>query len=44
MRKAIETPDRVYIFMEYCNGGDLKQLLELKDWDIQHSTVHQIMR
>ena len=24
MRRAIETPDKFYIFMEYCNGGDLR--------------------
>jgi len=34
IRKAIETPDNFYIFMEYCNGGDLKALMEAKKWKI----------
>ena len=33
-RKAFELPERFYIFLEYCNGGDLKQLLEAKKWNI----------
>jgi len=44
LRKAIEAPDKFYIFMEYCNGGDLKELFEAKDWDVPHSIVHRIMR
>jgi hypothetical protein len=30
MRKAIKTDSRYYIFMEYCNGSDLKEIMELK--------------
>ena len=30
MRKAIKTDSRYYIFMEYCNGSDLKEVMELK--------------
>ena len=44
LRKAIEVPDKFYIFMEYCNGGDLKELFEAKDWDVPHHIVHKIMR
>jgi len=32
LRKAIELPERFYIFMEYCNGCDLRELFEAKDW------------
>lgn len=31
MRKAIKTDSRFYIFMELCNGGDLKELMQLKN-------------
>jgi len=44
VRKAIELPERFYIFMEYCNGGDLKDLLEAKDWKLPYSVIHKIMR
>ena len=30
MRKAIKTDARYYIFMELCNGSDLKEVMELK--------------
>ena len=29
-RKAFELPERFYIFLEYCNGCDLKELFEAK--------------
>jgi hypothetical protein len=32
MRKAIKTEAHYYIFMEHCNGGDIKELMELKNW------------
>ena len=43
MKKAIETTDRFYIFMEYCNGGDLKELMEAKNWDVHPSIIQRIM-
>ena len=30
--------------MEYCNGGDLKELLEAKKWDVHNETVHKIAK
>jgi len=30
MRKAIKTDARYYIFMEFCNGSDLKEIMEHK--------------
>ena len=39
-RKAYELPDRFYIFLEYCNGGDLKELFEAKQWDVPNSVIH----
>ena len=44
IKKAIETKDRYYIFMEYCNGGDLKDLLEAKNYNIPFVVIHKIMR
>ena len=43
-KKAIEAPDRFYIFMEYANGGDLKELFEAKNYEISFKTIHKIMR
>mmetsp|Transcript_4770 Transcript_4770/g.8171 ORF Transcript_4770/g.8171 Transcript_4770/m.8171 type:complete len:267 (+) Transcript_4770:347-1147(+) len=43
MRKAIKTDSRYYIFMEYCNGSDLKEVMELKNYRIDPSTVQKIM-
>ena len=43
-RKAIELPSRFYIFIEYCNGGDLRELFEAKDWKIPHRVIQKIMR
>jgi hypothetical protein len=39
MRKAIKTDARYYMFIEFCNGGDLKELMELKDWKIDPSVI-----
>ena len=44
VRKAIETPDRFYIFMEYCNAGDLKDLFDAKNWNVSFTIIHKIMR
>jgi len=39
MRKAIKTDSRFYIFMEYCNGSDLKELMELKSWNLEPEVI-----
>ena len=43
-RKAIEAPERFYIFMEYCNGGDLKDLFEAKNYEVSFHIIQKIMR
>lgn len=44
MRKAIKTDARYYIFMELCNGNDLKEVMDLKNNKISPSIVQTIMR
>ena len=39
MRKAIKTDARYYIFMEFCNGSDLKELMEVKKWKITPNII-----
>ena len=39
VRKAIEAPDTYYIFMEYCNGGDLRDLFEAKDYNVSFKVI-----
>ena len=43
MRKAIKTDSRYYIFMEYCNGSDLKEIMELKQQKLGPSVIQTIM-
>lgn len=43
MRKAIKTDSRYYIFMEFCNGSDLKEIMELKKYHIDPSIIQKIM-
>ena len=43
MKKAIKTDARYYIFMEYCNGSDLKDVMELRNYKISPTTVQKIM-
>jgi serine/threonine protein kinase len=43
MRKAIKTDSRYYIFMELCNGSDLKEVMELKKYILKPETVQKIM-
>ena len=43
MIKAIKTDSRYYIFIEFCNGGDLKELMELKQWKVAPEVIHRIM-
>ena len=43
MRKAIKTDSRYYIFMEYCNGSDLKELMELKRWKVSPQVIQKIL-
>lgn len=35
IEEAIKTDSRWYIFMEFCNGHDLKELLEAKKWKLE---------
>ena len=44
MRKAIKTDARYYIFMEFCNGSDLKELMELRSWKVSPSVIQVIMK
>ena len=39
MKKAVETDDKFYIFMEYCNGCELKELLEGKNYNIDGNVI-----
>ena len=39
LRKAIETPDKFYCFLEYCNGGDLKELMDAKNWKVPQVSI-----
>ena len=43
MRKAIKTDSRYYIFMEFCNGSDLKEMMELKRWKVPPAVIQQIV-
>ena len=43
MRKAIKTDSRYYIFMEFCNGSDLKEVMELKKYKIEPKVIQRIM-
>ena len=40
MHKAIKTDSRYYIFIEYCNGGDMKELLKLKEFNVGPGVTH----
>ena len=43
LKKAIKTDSRYYIFMEYCNGTDMKELFELKHWKLDPHVIQKIM-
>ena len=44
LKKAIKTDARYYMFMEYCNGGDLKDLMEIKKWSLSCEIIQTIMK
>ena len=44
MRKAIKTEARYYIFMEFCNGSDLKEVMEHKKNSISPQVIQMIMQ
>jgi serine/threonine protein kinase len=44
MKKAIKTDARYYIFMEFCNGHDLKEIMEMKLWKLDPTIVQKIMQ
>ena len=43
MKKAIKTESRFYIFIELCNGGDMKDMMEIKNWQIYPDNVQKVM-
>lgn len=43
LKKAIKTDARYYIFMEFCNGSDLKDVMETRQWAISPSAIQKIM-
>lgn len=43
MRKAIRTDSRYYIFTEFCNGSDLKEMMELKHWKVPPAAIQRIV-
>ena len=40
---TVKTPKNYYIFLELCNGGDLKVLMEAKDWKLSPNVIRKIM-
>lgn len=44
LRKAIKTDSRYYMFMDYCNGGDMKDLMELKKFVVDPKVIQKIMQ
>lgn len=44
LRKAIKTDSRYFMFMEYCNGGNLTELMELKKYDVDPRVINMIMK
>ena len=43
LTKAIKTDSRIYIFMDYCNGGDLKEFMEIKNQTLSPEIIRRIM-
>lgn len=43
MKKAIKTDSRYYILMEFCNGNDLKELMELRHWKLPPAVTQLII-
>ena len=43
LTKAIKTDNSIYIFMDYCNGGDLKDLMDMKERNLTAEVVRKIM-
>lgn len=43
MRKAIKTDRRYYMFMDYCNGADLKELMTVKKFKVEAEVVRRIV-
>ena len=41
--KAIKTDNRYYLMLEYCNGGDLEELMSVKNYNITSSSIQKIM-
>ena len=43
MRKAIKTERRYYMFMDYCNGVDLKELMTIKKYKVPPEVIRIIL-
>jgi len=43
LKEAIKTKNRYYLMLEYCNGGDLEELLKVKDYKLSKFTIHKII-
>lgn len=43
MRKAIKTDRRYYMFMDYCNGADLKELMTIKKFKVNPEVIRRIV-
>ena len=44
LRKAIKTDSRYFMIMEYCNGGNLGELMEIKKFDVDPRVINVIMK
>ena len=44
LKKAIKTDSRYFMFMEYCNGGNLRDLMEIKKFEIDPRVIKIIMK
>ena len=44
LRKAIKTDSRYFMIMEYCNGGNLAELMEIKKFDVDPRVINLIMK
>ena len=42
--KAIKTDNRYYLMLEYCNGGDIEELMKVKKWQISLNSIQKIMK
>ena len=43
IRRAIKTEERYFIFMDFCNCSDLKELMDIKNNEINYGVVQKII-